>query len=63
MRFDCTRDELAKLINALYIYRENVRAKLINAKEGHARILTARVLERVEKLYNFFVGAGAEFRG
>ena len=58
MRFEFTRDEIATLINALYIYRENVKAKMIKSKTESGRKVTARVLERVNNLYVFFVGEG-----
>lgn len=59
MRFEFTRDEIATLINALYLYRENLKAKMIKSKTESGRKVTGRVLERVNKLYVFFVGEGA----
>lgn len=57
MRFEFTRDEIATLINALYLYGENLKAKMIKSKTESGRKVTGRILERVKKLYVFFVGA------
>ena len=60
IKFECNREELSSIINALYVYRLQISDKMIRTKKTNLTL--AKVFERVDKLYNFFVGVGAQFK-
>lgn len=62
IKFECSRDELSTVVNALYLYRSNVREKMIKAKDKQKHKTLSNVFERIDKLYNFFLRAGSKFK-
>lgn len=60
IKFECNREELSSIINALYVYRKQIRDKMIKAKKTNLAL--SKVFKRVDKLYNFFVGVGEQFK-
>ena len=61
IKFECNRDELSSIINALYLYRQQIREKMIKTKKTNLTL--SKVFQRVDKLYNFFIGVGSKIKG
>lgn len=60
IKFECNRDELSTIINALYLYRQQISDKMKKTKKTNLAL--SKVFQRIDKLYNFFIGVSAQFK-